>query len=88
MVKLCKYTHDSWAYFALRYNNMTVIGAVQPSGFQSHPLILKKKLIDQIKMKRRPHYLRPAFLFKQNCRSNSKESNVSIVETLRDDSLP
>ena len=44
--KLVTY-HDSWAYFAPRYN-MSVIGAVQPSDFSEPSPLDIAKLIDQI----------------------------------------
>ena len=50
--KLLTY-HDSWTYFAMRYG-LTVIGAVQPSGFSEPSAREVGRLIDQIKQLKLP----------------------------------
>ena len=53
--KLLTY-HDSWAYFASRYN-MTVIGAVQPSDFGEPTPQEVARIIDQIRIEKYLQYL-------------------------------
>ncbi len=84
--KLVTY-HDSWAYFAPRYN-MTVIGAVQPSDFSEPSPLDISKLIDQIKNEKVPAIFASEVFSNKIVDQIAKESNVSIVETLRDDALP
>ncbi len=84
--KLLTY-HDSWAYFAPRYN-MTVIGAIQPSDFSEPSPLDIAKLIDQIKNEEVPAIFASEVFSNKIVDQIAKESNVSIVETLRDDALP
>lgn len=84
--KLVTY-HDSWAYFAPRYN-MTVIGAVQPSDFSEPSPLDIAKLIDQIKKEKVPALFASEVFSNKIVDQIAKESNVSIVETLSDDALP
>jgi ABC-type Zn uptake system ZnuABC Zn-binding protein ZnuA len=84
--KLVTY-HDSWAYFAPRYD-MTVIGAVQPSDFSEPSPLDIAKLIDQIKNEKVPAIFASEVFSNKIVDQIAKESNVSIVETLRDDALP
>jgi len=84
--KLVTY-HDSWAYFAPRYN-MTVIGAVQPSDFSEPSPLDIAKLIDQIKNEKVPAIFASEVFSNKIVDQIAKESNVAIVETLRDDALP
>ncbi len=84
--KLVTY-HDSWAYFAPRYN-MTVIGAVQPSDFSEPSPLDIAKLIDQIKNEKVPAIFASEVFSSKIVDQIAKESNVAIVETLRDDALP
>ena len=84
--KLLTY-HDSWAYFAARYN-MTVVGAVQPSDFGEPTPRELARLIDQIKSERIPAIFASEVFTTQVVNQISKESNVKIVETLSDDDLP
>ncbi len=84
--KLVTY-HDSWAYFAPRYN-MTVIGAVQPSDFSEPSPLDISKLIDQIKNEKVPAIFASEVFSNKIVDQIAKESNVYIVETLRDDTLP
>lgn len=84
--KLLTY-HDSWAYFAARYN-MTVIGAVQPSDFGEPTPKELIRLIDQIKSERIPAIFASEVFPTQVVNQIAKESGVEIVETLSDDDLP
>jgi ABC-type Zn uptake system ZnuABC Zn-binding protein ZnuA len=84
--KLITY-HDSWAYFAPRYN-MTVIGAVQPSDFSEPSPIDVAKLIDQIKSEKVPAIFASEVFSNRITNQIADESGVEIVPTLRDDTLP
>ena len=84
--KLITY-HDSWAYFAPRYN-MTVIGAVQPSDFSEPSPLDIAKLIDQIKTEKVPAIFASEVFTNRITDQIAKEAGVDIVHTLRDDSLP
>jgi len=84
--KLITY-HDSWAYFAPRYN-MTVIGAVQPSDFSEPSPLDIAKLIDQIKTEKVPAIFASEIFTNRITDQIAKEAGVDIVHTLRDDSLP
>jgi ABC-type Zn uptake system ZnuABC Zn-binding protein ZnuA len=84
--KLLTY-HDSWAYFAPRYN-MTVIGAVQPSDFGEPTPQEVARLIDQIRSERVPVIFASEVFPTEIVDQIAKEGNVEIVETLRDDDLP
>lgn len=84
--KLLTY-HDSWAYFATRYN-MTVVGAVQPSDFGEPTPRNLARLIDQIKSERIPAIFASEVFPTQVVNQIAKESGAKIVETLSDDDLP
>ena len=84
--KLITY-HDSWAYFAPRYN-MTVIGAVQPSDFSEPSPLDIAKLIDQIKAEKVPAIFASEVFSNRITDQIAKEAGVGIVQTLRDDALP
>ena len=84
--KLITY-HDSWAYFAPRYN-MTVIGAVQPSDFSEPSPLDIAKLIDQIKAEKVPAIFASEVFSNKITDQIAKEAGVNIVQTLRDDALP
>jgi ABC-type Zn uptake system ZnuABC Zn-binding protein ZnuA len=84
--KLLTY-HDSWAYFAPRYN-MTVIGAIQPSDFSEPSPLDVAKLIDQIKQEKVPAIFGSEVFSNKIVDQIAKESHVAIVQTLRDDALP
>jgi ABC-type Zn uptake system ZnuABC Zn-binding protein ZnuA len=84
--KLLTY-HDSWAYFAPRYN-MTVIGAVQPSDFGEPTPQEVVRLIDQIKSEKVPAIFASEVFPTRVIDQIAKEGNVGIVETLSDDDLP
>jgi ABC-type Zn uptake system ZnuABC Zn-binding protein ZnuA len=84
--KLLTY-HDSWAYFAPRYN-MTVIGAVQPSDFGEPTPQELAKIIDQIRSEKVPAIFASEVFPTQVVNQLAKEGNVKIVGTLSDDDLP
>jgi ABC-type Zn uptake system ZnuABC Zn-binding protein ZnuA len=84
--KLLTY-HDSWAYFATRYN-MTVIGAVQPSDFGEPTPQEVARLIDQIRSERVPVIFASEVFPIEVVDQIANEGNVEIVETLSDDDLP
>jgi ABC-type Zn uptake system ZnuABC Zn-binding protein ZnuA len=84
--KLLTY-HDSWAYFAPRYN-MTVIGAVQPSDFGEPTPQEVARLIDQIRSERVPVIFASEVFPTEVVDQIANEANVEIVETLSDDDLP
>jgi ABC-type Zn uptake system ZnuABC Zn-binding protein ZnuA len=84
--KLLTY-HDSWAYFAPRYN-MTVIGAVQPSDFGEPTPQEIARIIDQIRSERVPAIFASEVFPSGVIDQIAKEGNVRIVETLSDDDLP
>lgn len=84
--KLLTY-HDSWAYFAPRYN-MTVIGAVQPSDFSEPSPLDIAKLIDQLKKEKVPVIFASEVFTSKITDQIAKEAGVHIVQTLRDDALP
>jgi ABC-type Zn uptake system ZnuABC Zn-binding protein ZnuA len=84
--KLLTY-HDSWAYFAPRYN-MKVIGAVQPSDFGEPTPLEVARLIDQIRSERVPVIFASEVFPTEVVDQIANEGNVEIVETLSDDDLP
>jgi ABC-type Zn uptake system ZnuABC Zn-binding protein ZnuA len=84
--KLLTY-HDSWAYFAPRYN-MTVIGAIQPSDFGEPTPLELAKIIDQIRSEKVPAIFASEVFPTKVVNQIAKEGNVKIVGTLSDDDLP
>lgn len=79
--------HDSWAYFAPRYG-INLIGSLQPSDFGEPSPKDVARLIDQIRIEQIP-VIFASEVFPTNIIDQiAKESNVTIVETLRDDDLP
>lgn len=84
--KLITY-HDSWAYFAPRYN-MTVIGAVQPSDFGEPTPQEVVRIIEQIRTEKVPAIFASEVFPTGVIDQIAKEGNVNIVETLSDDDLP
>lgn len=84
--KLVTY-HDSWAYFAPRYN-MTIIGAVQPSDFSEPSPLDVAKLIDQVKNEKVPAIFASEVFSNRITNQIADEAGVKIVQTLRDDALP
>jgi len=84
--KLVTY-HDSWAYFVPRYN-MTVIGAVQPSGFGEPTPQEVARIIDQLRAERVPAIFASEVFPSTVVDQIAREANVQVVETLSDDDLP
>jgi len=84
--KLLTY-HDSWAYFAPRYN-MTVIGAVQASDFGEPTAQDVARLIDQIRTENVPAIFASEVFPTQVIDQIAREGNVKVVQTLSDDGLP
>ncbi len=84
--KLITY-HDSWAYFAPRYN-MTVIGAVQPSDFSEPSPLDIAKLIDQIKAENVSAIFTSEVFSNRITDQIANEAGIEIVQTLSDDALP
>lgn len=84
--KLITY-HDSWAYFAPRYN-MTVIGAVQPSDFSEPSPLDVAKLIDQIRSQKVAAIFASEVFSDRITNQIADEAGINIVQTLRDDALP
>lgn len=84
--KLLTY-HDSWAYFATRYD-MTVVGAVQPSDFGEPTPREFARIIDQINSERIPAIFASEVFPTQVVNQIAKESGAKIVKTLSDDDLP
>jgi ABC-type Zn uptake system ZnuABC Zn-binding protein ZnuA len=84
--KLITY-HDSWAYFAPRYN-MTVIGAVQPSDFSEPSPLDIARLIDQIKAENVSAIFASEVFSNRITDQIADEAGIDIVQTLSDDALP
>jgi len=84
--KLITY-HDSWAYFAPRYN-MTVIGAVQPSDFSEPSALDIAKLIDQIRSENVSAIFASEVFSNRITDQIADEAGIEIVQTLSDDALP
>jgi ABC-type Zn uptake system ZnuABC Zn-binding protein ZnuA len=84
--KLVTY-HDSWAYFAPRYN-MTVIGAIQPSDFGEPTPQDVARIIDQIRAEGVPAIFASEVFPSTVVDQIAREANVHVVETLSDDDLP
>jgi ABC-type Zn uptake system ZnuABC Zn-binding protein ZnuA len=84
--KLVTY-HDSWAYFAPRYN-MTVIGAVQPSDFGEPTPQELARIIDQLRAEGVPAVFGSEVFPSTVVDQIAREANVQTVGTLSDDDLP
>ena len=84
--KLLTY-HDSWAYFAPRYD-MVVIGAIQPSDFGQPTPREVASLIDQIEAENVPAIFGSEVFPTEVVDQIANEANVQIVGTLSDDDLP
>ena len=84
--KLITY-HDSWAYFAPRYN-ITVIGAIQPSDFGEPSAKDVADLIDQVRAEKVPAIFASEVFPTNIIDQIAKEGNITVVETLSDDDLP
>ena len=84
--KLLTY-HDSWAYFAPRYD-MVVIGAIQPSDFGQPTPREVANLIDQVRAENVPAIFGSEVFPTEVVDQIANEANVQIVGTLSDDDLP
>jgi ABC-type Zn uptake system ZnuABC Zn-binding protein ZnuA len=84
--KLLTY-HDSWAYFARRYN-LTVIGAVQPSDFKEPSPREVARLIDQIKQEKVPAVFGSEVFPSKILEQIARESGAKYIDKLRDDEPP
>ena len=84
--KLLTY-HDSWAYFALRYD-MQIIGAVQPSDYSDPSPREMAKLIDQIKHEGIPAVFGSEVFSSEILEQIATESGAKFIEELADDDLP
>lgn len=84
--KLLTY-HDSFAYFALRYN-ITVISAIQPADFTEPSAREVAKLIDQLKAEGVPAIFGSEVFPSKVLDQIGKEAGVKYIDTLADDDLP
>jgi ABC-type Zn uptake system ZnuABC Zn-binding protein ZnuA len=84
--KLLTY-HDSWAYFAQRYD-MVVIGAVQPSDLGEPKPQEVAALIDQVRNEKVPALFGSEVFPSKVIDQIGKEGNVKYITTLADDVLP
>ncbi|MBI5042815.1 MAG: zinc ABC transporter substrate-binding protein [Nitrospirae bacterium] len=84
--KLLTY-HDSWAYFAKRYD-MKVIGAIQPSDFAEPSPREIAAIIDQLKKENVPAIFGSEVYPSKVEEQIAKEAKIKHVTTLRDDDLP
>ena len=84
--KLLTY-HDSWAYFALRYD-MQIIGAVQPSDYSEPSPREVAKLIDQIKHEGIPAVFGSEVFSSDILEQIAAESGAKFIDELADDDLP
>ena len=84
--KLITY-HDSWAYFAPRYN-LTVIGAIQPGDFSEPSPLDIAKLINQIKTENVSAIFASEVFSNRIIDQIADEAGIKIVQTLSDDTLP
>jgi ABC-type Zn uptake system ZnuABC Zn-binding protein ZnuA len=84
--KLLTY-HDSFAYFAPRYN-MTVIGAIQPADFAEPSPKEIADLITQIKQEKVPAIFGSEVFPSPILAQIAKETGAKYEDSLRDDDLP
>ena len=84
--KLLTY-HDSWAYFALRYD-LEVIGAVQPSNFSEPSVKEVARLIDQLKELNLPAVFGSEVFPSDVLETIAKEAGARFIDELADDDLP
>jgi ABC-type Zn uptake system ZnuABC Zn-binding protein ZnuA len=84
--KLLTY-HDSFAYFAPRYN-MTVIGAIQPADFTEPSPKEIADLITQIKQENLPAIFGSEVFPSPILAQIAKETGAKYEDSLRDDDLP
>ena len=84
--KLLTY-HDSWAYFAQRYD-MEVIGAVQPSDFSEPSVKEVAQLIDQLRALDLPAVFGSEVFSSDVLETIAKEAGAKFIDELADDDLP
>lgn len=84
--KLLTY-HDSFAYFALRYD-MIVIGAIQPSDFSEPSAQDVANLITQIRKENIPAIFGSEVFPSTVLEQIARETDAAYVDDLRDDDLP
>ncbi len=84
--KLLTY-HDSWAYFAGRYE-MEVIGAVQPSNFSQASVREVAQLIDQVRELDLPAVFGSEVFPSDVLEQIAREGQAEFIDQLRDDDLP
>ena len=84
--KLLTY-HDSWAYFAQRYD-MDVIGAVQPSNFSQPSVREVVNLISQIKDLGIPAVFGSEVFPSDVLETIAEEAGARFIDELADDDLP
>lgn len=84
--KLLTY-HDSFAYFAKRYN-MTVIGAIQPADFAEPSPRELADLIQQIKQEKLPAIFGSEVFPSPILEQIARETGAKFEDSLRDDDLP
>lgn len=84
--KLLTY-HDSFAYFAPRYN-LTVIGAIQPADFAEPSAKDVADLITQIKQEKVPAIFGSEVFPSPILEQIAKETGAKFEDSLRDDDLP
>jgi ABC-type Zn uptake system ZnuABC Zn-binding protein ZnuA len=84
--KLLTY-HDSWAYFAPRYD-MQVIGAIQPASFAEPSAREVADLITQIRAAQVPAIFGSEVFSSEVLEQIATEAGTRFVDQLRDDDLP
>ncbi len=84
--KLLTY-HDSFAYFAPRYD-MTVIGAIEPASFSEPSPREVTRVIRQLKQAKVPAIFGSEVFPSKVLNQIGREAGVKFVDTLRDDDLP
>lgn len=79
--------HDSWAYFALRYD-MEVIGAVQPSDFSEPSAREVAQLIVQVRELGLPAVFGSEVFPSDVLETIAREAGARFIDDLADDDLP
>lgn len=79
--------HDSWAYFADRYD-LTVVGAIQPSDFSEPSAKEVADLIRQIRSEDIPAVFGSAVFPSNVMQTIAAESGAAYIDELSDDDLP
>ena len=84
--KLLTY-HDSWAYFAKRYD-LEIIGAIQPSNFSQPSVKEVARLIDQVRALGLPAVFGSEVFASDVLEAIAKETDARFIDELADDDLP